>query len=185
MGRMSRMSGPDLAEFLRRPHIGVLATLRRDGMPYSVPVWWLWHDDAFWLTGTTSRVWCRQLRHDPRASLCIEASEPYVGHVGVDGEVSVHEPPEFDIWPISRLLVDKYVGRDDPANAAAVDAFFANMQREPRLLFRLEPRRDEPNPLRAIDLRVYRAKRADREHRSASGADDPGSSGERAGGRTG
>jgi len=141
-------------QFLRQPHIGVLATLRRDGRPYTVPVWWLWQDGVFWLTGTTSRVWCRQLQHDPRASLCIEALQPVAGHVGVDGLVEAKLLPDFDIWPISRQLVDKYVP-DTP------DAFFANMQTEPRLLFRLTP-----EVWRAIDMRVYEGKRADRDHQT-------------------
>jgi PPOX class probable F420-dependent enzyme len=148
------MANDVLDEFLRQPHIGVLATLRRDGRPYTVPVWWLWQDGAFWLSGTTSRVWCGQLRRDPRASLCIEALHPVAGHIGVDGDVEAKLLPDFDIWPISRQLVDKYVP-DDP------DAFFANMQTEPRLLFRLTP-----TVWRAIDMRVYEGKRADREHQS-------------------
>lgn len=161
------MSADTLAAFLRQPHIGVLATLRADGMPYTVPVWWLWDPDddggAFWLTGTDSRVWCKQLRRDGRASLCIEATQPVAGHVGIDGRVEVRDRADFDIWPVSRRLVEKYVGRGDPGNDAAVAAFFANMQTEPRLLFRLAPE-DRPNAIRAIDMRVYRGKRADREH---------------------
>jgi hypothetical protein len=89
----------------------------------------------------------------------VEATAPLAGHVGVDGSVVPHELPNFDIWPISRKLVDKYVGRKDPANAAAVDAFFANMQTEHRLLFELVP-----EVTRAIDMRVYRGKRGDREY---------------------
>ncbi|GAB4325822.1 MAG: hypothetical protein Kow0010_08500 [Dehalococcoidia bacterium] len=155
---MPRMKDDVREEFLRQPHVGVIATLRRDGRPYTVPVWWLWKDGAFWLTGTYNRVWCKQLLRDPRASLCIEASEPVAGHVGVDGRVTPFELPDFDIWPISRELAEKYVGRGDPGRADQVAAFFANMQTEPRLLFRLEPA-----VVRAIDMRVYRGKRADRE----------------------
>jgi PPOX class probable F420-dependent enzyme len=147
------------AEFLEQPTVGVIATLRRDGRPYTVPIWWLWKDDAFWLTGTTNRVWCQQLAADPRASLCIESSAPFAGHIGVDGRVERLELPDFDIWPISRRLAEKYVGRGDPSRADAVDAFFANMQTEPRLLIRLDP-----EVWRAIDMSVYEGKRADREH---------------------
>jgi PPOX class probable F420-dependent enzyme len=155
------MSDEMRSEFLAQPHVGVLATLRRNGLPYTVPVWWLWHEDAFWISGTTTRMWCRQLQHDPRASLCIEAMTPHPGHVGVDGPVEVHLAEEYDIWPISRLLAEKYVGRSDPANDAAVDAFFANMQTEPRMLFSLRPR-DDRNGMRAIDMSVYEGKKADR-----------------------
>jgi PPOX class probable F420-dependent enzyme len=156
---MPRMSQELLDRFLEGPFVGVIATLRQDGRPYTVPIWWLWHEDAIWITGTTSRVWCRQMLKDPRVSLCIEAGAPMAGHVGIDGTATAYELPDFDIWPISRLLAEKYVGRRDPANDDAVDAFFANMQTEPRMLFRLEP-----EVWRAIDMSVYRGKRADREH---------------------
>jgi PPOX class probable F420-dependent enzyme len=155
------MSQELLDQFLEQPFVGVIATLRRDGRPYTVPIWWLWHEDAIWITGTTNRVWCKQLKRDPRASLCIEAGAPTPGHVGIDGTVTAHELPDFDIWPISRMLAEKYVGRGDPANAEAVDRFFDNMRTEPRMLFRLEPAVS-----RAIDMSVYRGKRADREHQA-------------------
>jgi hypothetical protein len=154
------MKPDDLAEFLREPHVGVLASLRGDGRPYTVPVWFLHLDDAFWITGTYERVWCKQLLADPRASLCIEASAPVPGHVGVDGSMVAHELPDFDIWPVSRQLVDKYL---PPAGR---EAFFTNMQTEHRLLFELVP-----DVLRAIDMRVYRGKRADREYQQRSSGD--------------
>lgn len=162
---MPRMKPEHLDEFLRQPFVGVLATLRRDGRPYTVPVWWLLREESFWISGTYERVWCQQLARDPRASLCIEAmpSTPggpgFAGHVGVDGRVVRRELPEFDVWPITRLLVEKYVGLGDPARTAAVEAFLANMKTEHRLLFELVP-----EVRRAIDMRVYRGKRADREY---------------------
>jgi hypothetical protein len=176
------MTPGDLATFLDEPHTGVIATLRADGMPYTVPIWWLWKPDpsmpqfhagrhaypggVIWLTGTYSRVWCRQLLKDPRASLCIESGPPLTGHVGFDGICEPFERPDFDIWPISRELAEKYVGRRDPANAEAVERFFANMQTEPRLLFRMRP-----TVLRAIDMRVYRGKRADRQFQEQRAGD--------------
>jgi hypothetical protein len=87
--------------------------------------------------------------------------------VEVDGTAAALELPGFDIWPVSRELAEKYVGRGDPTRAEAVEAFFANMQTEPRLLFRITPR-----TWRAIDMRVYRGKRADREYQQQAG--EPG-----------
>ena len=158
---MPRMSDAVRDEFLRQPHVGVIATLRRDGRPYTVPVWWLWKDGVFWLTGTSSRIWCRQLKVDGRTSLCIEALQPHPGHIGVDGTAEVLELPDFDIWPISRELAEKYVGRGDPARADAVEAFYTNMRTEPRLLIRLVP-----EVWRLIDMSVYEGKRADRQHQA-------------------
>jgi PPOX class probable F420-dependent enzyme len=157
---MPRMKPDDIKRFLQEPLVGVIASLRQDGRPYTVPIWWLWDEEegAFWLTGTHSRVWCRQLKKDPRMSLCIQGTVPggVSGHLEVDGLAESRQRPSFDIWPISRRLADKYVGRGDPTRT---EAFFANMQTEPRLLFRVTPQ-----VWRAIDMRVYRGKREDREY---------------------
>ncbi len=159
---MSRMKAARLAEFLTQPYIGVIATLRRDGRPYTVPVFWLWKDDGFWLTGTSSRVWCKQLMRDPRCSLCIETMEPFPAHVEVDGKAEMRRLPDFDIWPIHHELAEKYLGHGDPANAPRVEEFMTVWRTEPRLLFRLQP-----EVWRAIELRVYRGKRGDREHHAS------------------
>ena len=155
---MPRMKEGDVADFLEQPHVGVISTLRRNGLPYSVPIWWLHEDGEYWLTATTNRVWCEQLKNDPRCSLCIEALVPVAGFVAVDGTAKAYELPDFDIWPVSRRLAEKYVGQNNPNNSEAVDRFFDNMRTEPRLLFKLTP-----SVFRAIDMRVYRGKKADRE----------------------
>jgi hypothetical protein len=171
---MPRMKPEDLKPYLEEAHVAVIATLRADGAPYTVPIWFLWEEDPavpemefghvrypgghIWLVGTYPRVWCKQLFRDPRASLCIESGSPMTAHVEFDGVCEPRELPGFDIWPIARQLAEKYVGRRDPDNAEAADKFFANMQTEPRLLFRMTP-----STVRAIDMRVYRGKREDRD----------------------
>lgn len=157
------MSPPDVEDFLAQPHIAVAATLRSNGLPYTVPVWHHWDGEHVWVTGTSARVWCRQLMADGRVSLCVEALEPLPGHVGIDGHAEVLQPPEFDIWPMTEALVQKYVGRGDPARADAAAAFLANMRTEPRLLVRITPQ-----VWRAIDMRVYEGKRADRQHQQGA-----------------
>ncbi|MEM7340468.1 MAG: TIGR03618 family F420-dependent PPOX class oxidoreductase [Actinomycetota bacterium] len=153
------MTHDDREAFLARPHVGVVASVRRDGRPYTVPVWFHWDGTHVWLTGTESRVWCRQIDVDPRVSLCVEAMTPIPGHVGIDGVAEVLRPPGHDIWPISRQLAEKYIGGAVGSSSDAVDAFVANMATEPRLLIRITPQ-----IWRAIDMRVYEGKRADREH---------------------
>jgi PPOX class probable F420-dependent enzyme len=158
---MPRMDHETKEAFLAEPHVAVVASLRQDGRPYTVPVWFHWDGSHIWLTGTDGRVWCQQIRRDARVSLCIEALAPVAGHVGVDGSAIVIDRDQMDIWPISRRLAEKYVGRGDPSNAASIDAFFANMQTEPRLLIKIRP-----EVWRAIDMRVYRGKRTDRDFRT-------------------
>ena len=151
---MARMTSEVLEQFLARPIIAVLATMRRQGRPYQIPVWYLWKDGVFWLTGTTTRVWCKHIFRDPRVSLCIEATDPVARYVAVD---CAAEPVREDIWPISTELARKYIPSLRPdATEQDIAAFVANMQTEPRLLFRLTPEH-----WRAIDLTVYRGSRGD------------------------
>ena len=162
---MARMTAEVLREFLVEPHVAVLATLRTNGRPYLAPVWFLWEQTGpagdeypfydqgvFWLTGTYPRRWCKNLMRDPRASLCIEATDPVARYVAVDCEA---ELVEEDIWPVSERLAQKYVGAR--AGSDSVRAFVANMRTEPRVLFRLAP-----SSWRCIDLTVYRGIPADR-----------------------
>jgi PPOX class probable F420-dependent enzyme len=152
---MARMKPEVLEEFLTRPIIAVLSTVRRQGRPYQIPVWFLWHEGSLWLTGTYTRTWCKQIFADRRVSLCIEASDPVARYVAVDCTAEPYEPDPsngHDIWPISRLLAEKYVG----SRGGDVEAFLRNMRTEPRLLFRLTPER-----WRAIDLTVYTGSRGD------------------------
>ena len=173
---MPRMTPDVVEDFLQQPIIAVLSTLRRNGRPYQVPVWFLWkpadpdtppparvgpsyRDGAFWLTGTDTRVWCKHIFGDARVSLCIEASDPVARHVTVDCHAV---PVTQDIWPLSTELARKYIGSRAGATETDVDRFVTNMKTEPRLLFRLTP-----EFWRAIDLTVYRGKRADREYQQA------------------
>ena len=162
---MARMKADVLRDFLQQPHIAVLATIRRDGRPYLAPVWFLWEqtgppveeypfydEGVFWLTGTRPRQWCKNLARDPRASLCIEATDPAARYAAVD---CTAELVEEDIWPVSDRLARKYVG--PRAGEKALAAFMANMKTEPRLLFRLTPQ-----SWRCIDLTVYTGIPADR-----------------------
>jgi PPOX class probable F420-dependent enzyme len=161
---MGRMKPADLEEFLTKPIIGVIATVRRDGRPYTVPVFWLWKDGYFWLTGTTTRVWCKQLMRDPRCSLCIETTDPFPAHAEVDGRAEALKLPDFDIWPMHDELAEKYLGGGRISSAGSIEQMKAVWRTEPRMLFRITP-----EVWRAIDLRVYRGKRADQAYQATQG----------------
>lgn len=58
--------------------LGVLATLRRDGSPHIVPVWFRWNAGAVTIWTTETRVWVRNLLRDPRVAFSVQTfEEPY------------------------------------------------------------------------------------------------------------
>ena len=175
---MARMQAAVLAEVLQRPLLAVIATTRKNGRPYLVPIWFLWEPDgrvaaqypfypegSFWVIGTYARQWCQHLLVRPQASLCI-TGEGVRGYIAVDCQVEPIEPHAHDIWPMATRLAEKYVGsRSGPAATAR---FVANMRTEQRLLFRLTP-----HAWRAIDLTIYTGSRGDLAYQQAHATAEP------------
>ena len=61
-----RLSDDEAWEVLRTAHTGILTTLRRDGSPIAVPVWFVVEDRIIYVTGPeTSKKFVR----DPERSL--------------------------------------------------------------------------------------------------------------------
>lgn len=58
-----------------------LATLDRGGFPRITPLWFLWHDGAFYMTSVVGRKHLHDLARNPCASICIDTEE----HIAVGG----------------------------------------------------------------------------------------------------
>ena len=75
---MYEMRPEVLREFLDRPLPAILATLRRDGSPYTIPLWYLWEGEVAddfhptqqpptghaWFLGGETSTWVRHLQQD-------------------------------------------------------------------------------------------------------------------------
>ena len=61
----------DLWEFLTDGHEGVLTTLRRDGWPVALPVWYVVQDKAVYLRTRPTTKKLARIRHDPRSSFLV------------------------------------------------------------------------------------------------------------------
>ena len=64
---------PEVDELLRRPNPAVIATLRPDGSPHSVPTWYDWEDGRVLLNMEDTRLRLGYMRRDPRVSLTVLA----------------------------------------------------------------------------------------------------------------
>ena len=60
---------------LERAHTGILTTLRRDGMPISLPMWFVVLDRTICISAPSGTKKLARLRHDPRASFLVESGE--------------------------------------------------------------------------------------------------------------
>ena len=110
-----------LSDFLSRPNPAVVATLRPDGSPHTVPTWYDWEDGRVLLNMDASRVRLGHLRRDPRAALTVLGADDWYRHVSLIGRV-VSIEDDTDLADIDRLAV-RYTGnpfrRRDSARVSA------------------------------------------------------------------
>ena len=102
---------PEVDSFLRLPNPAVIATLRSDGSPHSVPTWYDWEDGRVLVNMADTRLRLRHMRRDPRAALTVLGSgeDGWYRHVSLMGQiVSIEEDPRLE--DIDRLAV-RYTGR--------------------------------------------------------------------------
>ena len=100
---------PEVDDFLRRPNPAVVATLRPDGSPHSVPTWHDWEDGRVLLNMEDTRLRLGYMRRDPRVALTVLADDGWYRHVSLLGTVVSIEDDE-DLADIDRLAV-RYTGQ--------------------------------------------------------------------------
>ena len=100
---------PEVSEFLARPNPAVVATLRPDGSPHSVPTWYDWEDGRALVNMDESRLRLAFLRRDPRAALTVLDGASWYKHVSlICRVVSIEEDAE--LHGIDRLA-RRYTGK--------------------------------------------------------------------------
>lgn len=70
-----RLTDDEIWTFVADAHTGVLTTLRRDGTPIALPVWFACIDRAIYVHTRGRKL--QRIGHDPRASFLVEAGEAW------------------------------------------------------------------------------------------------------------
>lgn len=100
---------PAVKEFLSGARNAIMATLNHDGMPQLSPVWFTFDGQVFRISTTRDRLKYKNVRRDPRVSLCIDETGTPRGYVLVYGRV---EATDHDILEPTREIVRKYAGEE-------------------------------------------------------------------------
>ena len=106
--RSVRMSEDEAWQMLEHSVNGILTTLRRDGRPISLPIWFAVLDRRIYMNTRGRKV--ERARHDPRCSFLVEAGERWADlrAVHLEGRISVIEPDPGLAGRISQALDAKY-----------------------------------------------------------------------------
>ena len=115
MARGIRLSADEAWATLERAHTGVLTTLRRDGVPISLPVWFVVLDRKIYVSGPAHTKKFARVEHDPRVSFLVESGERWVDLVGVHltGTAAIVDDARL-VRRVTEALAEKYSGFRTP-----------------------------------------------------------------------
>src|SRR5579884_2089142 len=104
--------------FLQERRFAVLGTLNEDGSPQLTTMWYLLEGDTIMMNTKVGRVKERNMRRDPRISVCIPDDYSYVT---ISGTVELIDDPEISQQDIYRLAVP--YAREEPAKRQMEEQF--------------------------------------------------------------
>ena len=124
--------------FAREHHQAILSTRRRDGSPQMSPVACAVQDGQVVISSRETAVKAKNLRRDPRTSLCVFSEGFYGPWVQLDGTASIQSLPEA-----MEPLVEYY--RSLSGEHPDWEEYRAAMTRDQRLLVRITVERAGPD----------------------------------------
>ncbi|MDX2563041.1 PPOX class F420-dependent oxidoreductase [Streptomyces sp. TX20-6-3] len=109
---MTRMTDDQWRTFVSEgTRTGKLATVRDDGSPHVVPVWFLLDGDEFVFNTGKDTVKGRNLARDGRVSLCVDDDTPPFAFVSLSGRAELSEDrAELRHW--AGRIGARYMGED-------------------------------------------------------------------------
>jgi len=110
------MSEADLDAFLAQTFptpLGVIATLRRDGSPHVIPVWFRWNSGAVTIWTTETRVWVRNLLRDPRLAFSVQTFEEPYPAVMMRGSATAATANDAATVEQARAIARRYLAPED------------------------------------------------------------------------
>jgi PPOX class probable F420-dependent enzyme len=118
----AEMSQAEVEEFLREPRIAIVGTNRVNGPPQLTPVWYLYEDGRIYFTMYVGSAKYRNLRRDPRISICIAGESPDARAVMFYGSAEL--VTEASTWAddISWRVVRRYYDSDEETRAYLEEA---------------------------------------------------------------
>lgn len=110
-----------------------IATLRGDGRPHAVPVWYVLDGDDIVCIISESSVKGRNLARDPRATVVVDDGTPPYAFVSIDGEAELSRDPE------ERRRIADVMGRRYLDSEEAVNGFIGYMMSPANVVARIHP----------------------------------------------
>ncbi|MCI0482020.1 MAG: PPOX class F420-dependent oxidoreductase [Candidatus Dadabacteria bacterium] len=106
------MTKVEYREFLLRgTKTGKLGTVRRDGRPHVVPIWYDLDGDTLVFTTGGESLKYKNMKRDPRVSITVDDQTPPYSYVMIEGTVTFSEDTE-ELLHWATRIGSRYMGED-------------------------------------------------------------------------
>ncbi|MCL4290673.1 MAG: nitroreductase family deazaflavin-dependent oxidoreductase [Thermoleophilia bacterium] len=96
-----------------------ISTVRPDGSPRVVPVWYRWDGERILVWSGADRHWVRDLRAEPRVALSVHEHTAPWSAVVLRGRASVRAGPVAELRDETEAIVRRYVPAEEVASTIA------------------------------------------------------------------
>jgi PPOX class probable F420-dependent enzyme len=132
---MPKLADHEITEFLgERGHLARIATVRADGSPSVVPVWFIFEGGKVLITPRKHSEFFANLQREPRVAITIDEDAGRYRKVLFEGKAEIlHKVGEDRKWDdVYRRIACRYI------DAASADYYLTETKDQPRALIALD-----------------------------------------------
>ena len=132
---MPKLTDQEIAEFLgERGHLARIATVRADGSPSVVPVWFIFEDGKVKITPRKHSEFLKNLQREPRVAITVDEDSGRYRKVLFEGKAEILYPVGEDRkWDdVYRRIACRYI------DEASADYYLTETKDQPRALIGVE-----------------------------------------------
>lgn len=121
---MPIMTQQEIKQFLDRPLIAHITSLRADGSAHTVPIWYEYDDARFYVFTPSLSVKITHLKRDPRLTISIASEDEPYRYVVASGVAALSTTRVLER---GGAIASRYRGEAGPAFAQSVDAEYGGV----------------------------------------------------------
>lgn len=130
---MPPMTKQQIDKFLAGPNIARVATVKKNGAPFAVPVWYDWDGKDCYIVGRKRSGWIENIEHEPRVTVLIDSDVWPTSKVVIEGKAKIVGRSVEDWVEIGKRMVKKYIG------PGAGMSYLQGSLDQPRVTIRVTP----------------------------------------------
>jgi PPOX class probable F420-dependent enzyme len=119
---MAKMSSKEIKKFLTQgTFTGKLATVKKDGSPHVVPIWFVLDEEKdrktrkigdIIFTTYEGSVKARNIENDSRVSICVDDQTPEFSFVIIYGAAKIFRYKQKELLKWATRIAERYTGKD-------------------------------------------------------------------------